>query len=253
MQDCAFGVAQMFIMVVPIIEKWYGREEALKYHHIFNRIRGMFDHGLIEEGHKWSLTTPQSGSYSMLFGTHPRSCFGSDLKVYVYPENQGSNRPFKCSQGMFATEVFVHKFFEFSECRTYDPEEADFFYVPFYAACTMTSNNSHTTQNIQDKYEDVLSTLPYLHRKGMRDHILLWSSEFWDYPDWKTKIHEPVFLTVEGTPIDCPVMDYVPDSKDIKDECLRKLFAKVKTNLKFLKLKFCFICGRKCFENSWSK
>lgn len=64
-----------------------------------------------------------------------------DLKVYVFDLEEAdiwSNRPLLCAQGMFATEVTLHRWFLHSPYRVFKPEEADFFFVPMYPSCIQT-------------------------------------------------------------------------------------------------------------------
>lgn len=70
----------------------------------------------------------------------------SKLKVYTYPLNEGVNVPDTdwgphylcprskyCDGTQFALTALAHQFFLTSCIRTLDPEEADLFYVPYYA------------------------------------------------------------------------------------------------------------------------
>lgn len=139
-------------------------------------------------------------------GLQKSSCFGFDLKIYVY-ETEFSATPVICSQGMFADEVFVHKFMLHSSCRTENPAEADFFYVPIYASCVMSKKNKYAPEMDAWYTKLVTEKLPYFDDQGGRDHIFLWSSETYSFPSWSDYIADSLFLSVESVPIHCSDFD----------------------------------------------
>eukprot|EP00971_Amphidinium_carterae_P031328 617083-Amphidinium_carterae.1 len=59
-----------------------------------------------------------------------------DIRVYVYDEEDVPElRPLMqgqiyCSRGQWGMDVTIHDFFATCACRTDDPKEADFFFVP---------------------------------------------------------------------------------------------------------------------------
>jgi len=155
----------------------------------------------------WNLETHQSYSYPMLLGVQPQTCFGTGLKIFVY-DTDFAVRPIACSQGMFASEVFVHKYLQHSSCATEIPEEADFFFVPVYAACVMTKEDKKAAEMDAFYKELVVEKLKYFRLQEGRDHIFLWSSETFDFPSWADHIHSSVFLSVEAQPIECTDFDF---------------------------------------------
>ena len=86
--------------------------------------------------------------------------------MFVFDNPDSSSTPVRCSQGMFASEVFLHIWLLNSECRTMDPEKADFFFVPFYSACIQMKDNKYSTE-MDQQYIDFLrrdDVKHYLHR-----------------------------------------------------------------------------------------
>ncbi|CAE8588209.1 unnamed protein product [Polarella glacialis] len=146
--------------------------------------------------------------YPFLFGMRPNACHGSSLKVFVYdvPENLTS-QPLHCVTGQWGTEVLFHHFFLNSACRTTDPSEADFFYVPIYATCLFTKqeldNDQDAASKIWDPLINFLSSQPWFTRRRQTDHIFLFadgqSARVWDSYDLVRS--EAIFMMVESK---CP-------------------------------------------------
>eukprot|EP00746_Dinoflagellata_sp_MGD_P039729 gnl/MRDRNA2_/MRDRNA2_195943_c0_seq1.p1 gnl/MRDRNA2_/MRDRNA2_195943_c0~~gnl/MRDRNA2_/MRDRNA2_195943_c0_seq1.p1 ORF type:complete len:528 (+),score=70.77 gnl/MRDRNA2_/MRDRNA2_195943_c0_seq1:167-1585(+) len=212
-EDCALGVATLAIHSVPEVEKRFGVRQANSSYMLFEKLADQYGHlnvGYHPRGgdeRPWGLQTHQSAGYPLLLGLKPLSCYGFNIKVYVY-ETDFAVRPLGCSQGMFASEVFVHRFFVHSTCRTEDPDEADFFFVPVYAACVMTKDGKLAGDMDAFYLDLVQNKLPYYSRKGGRDHLFLWSSETYDFPGWAENVYNSIFLNVEGQPIECTDFDF---------------------------------------------
>ncbi|CAD7929635.1 unnamed protein product [Amoebophrya sp. A120] len=144
-----------------------------------------------------------------------------DVRVFVLDFgkfNEWTSRSLLCSQGMFATEVFVHRWLLHSPYRTLDPDAADFFFVPIYPSCIQTKFD----KNIDDLNEFYISALTqehrpdenlphptgidvkyYFERNDGRDFVFQFSSECLDFPKWKKYLLRSPFISVEKTPIEC--------------------------------------------------
>lgn len=204
--DCALGFACMIIQALPAIEMRLGLAAATDYYILYQKLVHTYGSLRNLHGFSWGLESHQSASYPLLLGFEPQKCSGSTLKVFMY-ETEFATRVLRCSQGMFASEVFVHRYLLHSECRTEDPEEADFFFVPVYAACVMTKDGK-LAGDMDTFYKELLQTgLPYYQSRS-QDHLFLWSSETYDFPSWEDYIGQSVFLTVESTPIECSDFDF---------------------------------------------
>lgn len=110
----------------------------------------------------------------------------------------------------------MHHFF-MHNCRTFDPESADWFYVPLYATCKYVKLNEHVTDEsaatasmdqISNEFlwEPLLESLKrskYFHRKNGADHIFLFADgqgpRIWDSYDLIRS--ESIFLSPESK---CP-------------------------------------------------
>ena len=67
------------------------------------------------------------------------------MKVFVYELPPKYNTDWlaneRCSSHLFASEVAIHRALLTSEVRTFDPYEADFFFVPVYVSCNFSAVN----------------------------------------------------------------------------------------------------------------
>lgn len=149
--------------------------------------------------------------YPFIFGKRQWPHFTSNLKVYVYdvPEEL-VGKSLQCVTGQWGTEVLFHRFFQSTVDRTFDPEEADFFYVPIYSTCLFTqenlANDADATKIIWDPLVRFLSAQPWFARRKQMDHIFLFAdgqgARAWDSHDLVRS--EAVFMMVESK---CPTWD----------------------------------------------
>eukprot|EP00434_Breviolum_minutum_P036115 symbB.v1.2.031987.t1/scaffold3776.1/size50502/2 len=203
--DCALGVAVLAVNALPQAELRWGTGKARHYYFLYAEIMSLFAQYRNFSGFQWNLDSHQSAGYPLILGLHKPSCFGYDLKIFVY-ETDFAQKPVMCSQGMFADEVFVHKFLQQSACRTEFPEEADVFFVPMYASCVMSKENIFAKEMDSIYTTLVREKLPYLESRG-KDHVFLWSSETYAFPSWSKYIADSMFLSVEAVPIECTDYD----------------------------------------------
>eukprot|EP00201_Polytomella_parva_P016605 CAMPEP_0175065286 /NCGR_PEP_ID=MMETSP0052_2-20121109/15834_1 /TAXON_ID=51329 ORGANISM="Polytomella parva, Strain SAG 63-3" /NCGR_SAMPLE_ID=MMETSP0052_2 /ASSEMBLY_ACC=CAM_ASM_000194 /LENGTH=538 /DNA_ID=CAMNT_0016331791 /DNA_START=174 /DNA_END=1787 /DNA_ORIENTATION=- len=91
--------------------------------------------------------------------------------------------------GVYGIEMALHEMLLMSEHRTFDPEEADFFYVPVYSSCMIFPLHCyadgpwfhapngprvmHATVQIAEAKKWIQKTFPYWDRRKGRDHIWL--------------------------------------------------------------------------------
>ncbi|GFR52399.1 hypothetical protein Agub_g14911 [Astrephomene gubernaculifera] len=90
----------------------------------------------------------------------------------------------------YAVEIYLHEMMLQSEHRTFDPEEADYFYVPMYITCFMWpvlgwadhpwwhapyahSRPMHVANMILEAHQWLSTSFPWWNRRGGRDHIWL--------------------------------------------------------------------------------
>eukprot|EP00929_Paragymnodinium_shiwhaense_P032577 TRINITY_DN18029_c1_g2_i3.p1 TRINITY_DN18029_c1_g2~~TRINITY_DN18029_c1_g2_i3.p1 ORF type:complete len:639 (-),score=90.92 TRINITY_DN18029_c1_g2_i3:704-2500(-) len=139
-------------------------------------------------------------------------------RFYLYELDESFYKPgvLSCLQGQWGTEVVVHHYFKHN-CRTMDPEQADWFYVPLYGTCRYVKLNENVTNEstlLEDMdsvssayiWEPLLEHLKastYYQRSGGKDHIFLFADgqgpRIWDSYDMFRA--ESIFLSPESK---CP-------------------------------------------------
>ncbi|KAJ7530080.1 hypothetical protein O6H91_15G078200 [Diphasiastrum complanatum] len=143
----------------------------------------------------------------------PKRGYGTylSLRIYVYDvgEVEGLEELLKgrdhnieytdCIQGQWGTQVKIHKFFSKSAFRTFDKNEADFFFVPTYVKCVRMKGGL-SDKEIDQKFVQVLQQMPYFRLSGGRDHIFVFSSGAGAhlFKQWATYLNRSIFLTPEG-------------------------------------------------------
>lgn len=208
---CPAGVLEIMLNVILALDVDYSLSEAQSVYGDVMRLvsEGVLGDSTEETLTRWSHDTVRT--YPFLFGDLSMSCFGSSVKVYVYDLPEGLRGPvLQCAGGQWGTEVLMHRFFEKAECRTTNPEEADFFYVPMYATCLSVkhgiANDGEAAALLWDPLVRFLDASPWFRRHGGRDHIFLFadgqSARIWD--SYNLVRGESIFFMVEAK---CPTWD----------------------------------------------
>lgn len=120
---------------------------------------------------------------------HPLTPQGSvkKLKIYIYNLPPKYNTDWlsnsRCGTHLFASEVAIHKALLNSDVRTFEPREADFFYVPVYVSCNFSSVNGfpaigHTRALLSSAIDRISSELPFWNRSHGSDHVFVASHDF---------------------------------------------------------------------------
>lgn len=121
-------------------------------------------------------------------------CLGQRFFVYDLPKNFYGGT-FECLQGQWGTEVLLHQYFRHN-CKTNDPDAADWFYVPLHATCLYVKLNENVSEDlilnmdevsnrfIFDPMMDLLRKSRHFHRLNGADHIFLFADgqgpRIWD-------------------------------------------------------------------------
>lgn len=109
------------------------------------------------------------------------------LKIYVYELPTRYNTDWltneRCSNHLFASEVAIHKALINSDVRTFDPFEADFFFVPVYVSCNFSAVNGfpaigHARSLISSAIQLISSEFPFWNRSSGSDHVFVASHDF---------------------------------------------------------------------------
>ncbi|PON66481.1 Exostosin-like [Parasponia andersonii] len=110
-----------------------------------------------------------------------------DLKIYVYDLPPNFNADWlaneRCSNHLFASEVAIHKALLTSEVRTFDPYEADFFFVPVYVSCNFSTVNGfpaigHARSLLSSAVNLISSEYPFWNLSRGSDHVFVASHDF---------------------------------------------------------------------------
>lgn len=112
----------------------------------------------------------------------------NDLKIYVYELPSKYNEDWlinkRCSNHLFASEVAIHRALLTSRFRTFDPYEADFFFVPVYVSCNFSTVNGfpaigHARSLISSAIGYISNEFPFWNRSGGgEDHVFVASHDF---------------------------------------------------------------------------
>jgi len=136
------------------------------------------------------------------------------FRVYVYePDEHPALQKLArgaafCKHNQWGMEIALHDWFLSCPCRTDNPDEADFFFVPHYTACLI--NHADTFQGCDTKqvcepttalFEQVLNESRHYHRTdGGRDHLFVWGSGMGadgPFSSWRQWVPNAIFLMTE--------------------------------------------------------
>ncbi|CAL1366919.1 unnamed protein product [Linum trigynum] len=111
-----------------------------------------------------------------------------DLKIFVYDLPPKYNSDWlaneRCGNHLFASEVAIHRAIASDDdVRTYDPYEADLFFVPVYVACNFSAVNGfpaigHARTLISSAIQLISSSYPFWNRSQGADHVFVASHDF---------------------------------------------------------------------------
>lgn len=131
----------------------------------------------------------ESSNHSALFH-QPKINQGllKDLKVYIYELPSKYNTDWlankRCINHLFAAEVAIHKTLSNNlDIRTFDPYEADFFFVPVYVACNFSTVNGfpaigHARSLLASAVQLISSNYPFWNRSQGSDHVFVASHDY---------------------------------------------------------------------------
>lgn len=109
------------------------------------------------------------------------------LKVYVYELPNKYNKKIlqkdpRCLNHMFAAEIFMHRFLLSSPVRTFNPEEADWFYTPIYTTCDLTPTGLplpfKSPRMMRSAIQLISTNWPYWNRTEGADHFFVVPHDF---------------------------------------------------------------------------
>jgi len=148
------------------------------------------------------------------FGAAQAGAPQPSFRVYVYEPDeiqalqQLTRGAAFCKHNQWGMEVALHDWFLACPCRTDDPNEADFFFVPHYTACLI--NHADTFPGCDTKqlcgpttrlFEQVLHGSKHYHMtEGGRDHLFVWGSGMGadgPFATWRRWVPNAIFMMTE--------------------------------------------------------
>ncbi|XP_057956238.1 probable glucuronoxylan glucuronosyltransferase IRX7 [Malania oleifera] len=128
----------------------------------------------------------ESPNTSTLLQQHKQGLL-KDLKIYVYDLPSEYNRDWlsneRCSNHLFASEVAIHRALLNSHVRTFDPWQADFFFVPVYVSCNFSTVNGfpaigHARPLLATAVRRFSGEMPFWNRSHGSDHVFVASHDY---------------------------------------------------------------------------
>ncbi|KXZ53465.1 hypothetical protein GPECTOR_7g915 [Gonium pectorale] len=136
--------------------------------------------------------------------------------IYVYdlePMYQSRLLQYRFTEWAYGAESAVHEYLLMSEHRTFDPEEADYFFVPHYASCLIWpvlnwadypffythggTRVMNAVNMLRETVDWINTTYPFWQRRGGRDHIWIFAHD--EGSCWApTVLKDSVWLTHWG-------------------------------------------------------
>ncbi|XP_039050368.1 probable glucuronoxylan glucuronosyltransferase IRX7 [Hibiscus syriacus] len=111
-----------------------------------------------------------------------------DLKIYIYGLSPEYNEKWlsneRCSKHLFASEVAIHRaLLNAYDFRTFDPVEADFFFVPVYVSCNFSAVNGfpnigHARSLLFSAIQLISTNYPFWNRSRGSDHVFVASHDY---------------------------------------------------------------------------
>eukprot|EP00392_Amoebophrya_sp_AT5.2_P010030 g10061.t1 len=152
------------------------------------------------------LTNNETGAETVVRGQYPCK---HGLKLFLYEFPDLTTGPLHCHHGQWGVEALIPEWIRRSECHTEDPEEADFFVVPWYTWCQrMVIPLNRSDGEIDAVYVSMMKNrrnlLPYFDRHEGADHIFLMSDQgyiFWT--SWRDYVPHSIILTTEAFTPNC--------------------------------------------------
>jgi putative beta-1,4-xylosyltransferase IRX10 len=131
------------------------------------------------------------------------------FKIYVYELPLWANslvykRHPWCSHGVFSSEIYVHEQLlnNVHNVRTWDPELADFFYVPVYATCLVYRSFSQFPKYrflVEEVLKYIINEMPYWKRSQGRDHIWPFVHDFGGCLSWLDNTDQVYFKELRNS------------------------------------------------------
>jgi hypothetical protein len=222
-QDCIQGMISLLYFASDYLNSRGLHEAALFYWSVLEAYYSGLHPALLENG-DWKVTDKMISVLRNSLIPHSRSTFENRLKIYVYDEsdckliNRLIQAPTFCGKGQWGSEVHIHDYISKSAIRTYNANDADYFFVPGYGIC-MFETGLLRMNEIQEIYASLSECLPFWKEHG-RNHIFTFGSgmSISLFRFWREFMRDSIFLTPEtGLYNDFKSFQLVPDFDAAKD------------------------------------
>ncbi|CAL1166918.1 unnamed protein product [Cladocopium goreaui] len=201
---CASGVASVLLHVLPYVDRDDGEAAALE---LWHSAKDVARHADGSEG--WSVNFTLHNAAPKLLGLDP----SVDAEIctqpghpwfFVYTTKPEYASPLlTCAAGMEGSETLLHRWLLRSRCRTESPDDADFFYVPFYSFCFQNLHMKAGSEAEElDKHNiELVKSLEHFDVYRRRQHIFHFAHEFWDFPSWEAHVGRSKIFAIEANPL----------------------------------------------------
>eukprot|EP00929_Paragymnodinium_shiwhaense_P084282 TRINITY_DN45047_c0_g1_i1.p1 TRINITY_DN45047_c0_g1~~TRINITY_DN45047_c0_g1_i1.p1 ORF type:complete len:595 (-),score=87.37 TRINITY_DN45047_c0_g1_i1:22-1806(-) len=227
-KDCALGTVALMLSNVVGIEDAHGTVAARK----------TFLHSQAIRQRHWALQGQDCRWASQVnhgpfqhfawfldaVPTRQRFPCQADVRIFVDERSdlQGLRaKPLHCARrGLCFTEVWIHQYLLYSDCRVSNREEADIVYYPVYGACYgLDQPGPEHKVELERLYKSVDSSAGA--RSKTQKNLILMTCEKWKMEGWQRNMREhAVVAAVESKPlIDVVPSEEVPTGRKYTQHC----------------------------------
>ena len=150
-EDCGFGLLTVLLVSLRAVDYDDGREEAQKMFHYLTRslipkLEPHFDKAALDD---WAPDLTDLRIYPFLLGLEPpHQCYGTQLRIFVYELPERTRGVLHCHHGQWGLEALIPHWLRQGSCVTKDPDEADFFLVPWHTWCDRIIYKMNQTRRV---------------------------------------------------------------------------------------------------------
>ncbi|CAE7451306.1 IRX7 [Symbiodinium sp. CCMP2592] len=206
-EDCGFALATVLLVALRAIDYDDGRQEAQKMFHylttaLIPKLQPYFPTAAKDD---WAPDLNDLRIYPFLLGLEPQhDCYGTTLRLFVYKLPELTKGVLHCHHGQWGLEALIPHWLRQGSCLTEDPDQADFFLVPWHTWCDrMVYKMNQTRREVSAVYIDMIKRkddmLPYWSKNDGYDHVFVFSDQGMNFfPEWRDYIPHSMFIVTEA-------------------------------------------------------
>eukprot|EP00931_Biecheleriopsis_adriatica_P065210 TRINITY_DN39808_c0_g1_i1.p1 TRINITY_DN39808_c0_g1~~TRINITY_DN39808_c0_g1_i1.p1 ORF type:complete len:540 (+),score=90.61 TRINITY_DN39808_c0_g1_i1:68-1621(+) len=213
-EDCGFALLTIMLASLRAVDYDDGPEEARRVLSYLQTslLPKLEPHMEAAAADEWAPDLQEMKILPFLLGLNPQhSCYGSNLRIFVYDLPDRTLGVLHCHHGQWGLEVLIPHWLRQGSCITKDPDEADFFLVPWHTWCdriVYKMNQTFPKREVSAVYIDLLKRreelLPHWSRHEGRDHVFIFSDQGMNFfPEWRDYIPHSVFAVTEALTPKC--------------------------------------------------